>query len=259
MIGADGLRSKVREELGIATEGAGRPRGAPCGPLPRAGLGPRRRAPLRHLLRHRRARGPQLPSRRRTRIAGCSAMHCDCAADDARGAQPRAGAGLDPRSCRRPRAADRDRAHDAGRIRGRAGRAIPRGRRVPDRRCRAPGDPAGRHRAQHGDPRRLRHRLEAGLGPARLGWRAAARQLRARAPAGGRVQHRSARPGPTARSSAPSSASTPTSAAASPTSGCRATAACVSTLDLLGDGLTLLVGPHLGRRPAASGDAARRR
>ena len=66
---------------------------------------------------------------------------------------------------------------------------LQRGRRLPHRRRSAPGDSARRHRAQHGDPRRLRHRLEARLGPARLGPRAAARELRARAPACRRVQH----------------------------------------------------------------------
>ena len=41
VIGADGMRSKVRDELGIARR-PGDARGAPGGPLPRAALGPRR-------------------------------------------------------------------------------------------------------------------------------------------------------------------------------------------------------------------------
>ena len=55
------------------------------------------------------------------------------------------------------------------------------------------------------------------------------------------------------------SVSTPTSAVASPTSGCRATAALVSTLDLLDDGLTLFVGPDWdGSLPESTAQARRR-
>ena len=50
-----------------------------------------------------------------------------------------------------------------------ARRALPRGQRVPRRRRRAPRDAARRHRHEHRDPRRLRPRLEARLGAARLG------------------------------------------------------------------------------------------
>ena len=61
---------------------------------------------------------------------------------------------------------------------------VPRGRR------RAPRVAARRHGDEHRDPRRLRPRLEARLGAARLGTARAARFLRARAASGGRAQPR---------------------------------------------------------------------
>ena len=77
------------------------------------------------------------------------------------------------------------------------------GERVPRRRRGAPGDAAGRHRDEHRHPRRLRPRLEARLGPARLGRAGAARLLRGRAPPGGRAQRRG-RPTRTVAAAAPS-------------------------------------------------------
>ena len=84
----------------------------------------------------------------------------------------------------------RRRARVAHHLRGRAGRALPRAQRVPDRRRRPPAHPARRDRDEHRDPRRLRPRLEARVGAARMGRRGAARQLRGRAPPGGRAQRR---------------------------------------------------------------------
>ena len=107
-------------------------------------------------------------------------------------------------------------------LRGRARRALPRAQRVPDRRRRPPAHPARRDRDEHRDPRRLRPRLEARVGAARLGRRGAARQLRGRAPPGRRAQRRPRRPTRTAPSAASPTSCTSTSAAASPTRGCRA-------------------------------------
>jgi putative polyketide hydroxylase len=60
--------------------------------------------------------------------------------------------------------------------------------RLPRRRRRSPGDAAWRDRAEPRAARRPRHRLEAGVGGARLGGRRVARQLRGRAPSGGGVR-----------------------------------------------------------------------
>ena len=82
--------------------------------------------------------------------------------------------------------------------------------------------PRGATGHEHRDPRRLRPRLEARVGAARLGRRGAARQLRGRAPPGGRAQRRPRRPTRTAPSAASRRSCTSTSAAASRTRGCRA-------------------------------------
>ncbi len=89
-------------------------------------------------------------------------------------------------------------------VRDRPRRALPGGRRLPHRRRSAPGHSARRHRAQHGDPRRLRHRLEARLGPARLGRheRLLESYERERRPVA-EVQHGALLSAPTARSSTP--------------------------------------------------------
>ena len=169
LIGADGIRSKVREELGIASEGSETVAERLGGPLPRAALGTRRRAPLRDLLHHRRSRGPQLPAggqpdrwafggrvgQRGRDVGSLTSEQIEEWIREAAGVP----------ACRSRSSVD------AGRLRRRARRTIPRGRRVPDRRRRSPGDTARRHRAEHRDPRRLRHRLEARVGLARLGGR----------------------------------------------------------------------------------------
>ena len=70
VIGADGVRSSVREALGIAVRGRRERRGTPRGRVPGPGLGARPRAPLRHLLPRR---WPQLPSRRQAGPLGVRA------------------------------------------------------------------------------------------------------------------------------------------------------------------------------------------
>ncbi len=71
-----------------------------------------------------------------------------------------------------------------------AGRPLPRGAGVPGRRRRAPEPAVGWARLQHLRRRRGEPGLEAGRGAGRLGAAGAAGQLRARAPSGGRADHR---------------------------------------------------------------------
>ena len=145
-------------------------------------------------------------------------------------------------------------------VRGRAGRALPRAQRVPDRRRRPPAHPARRDRDEHRDPRRLRPRLEARVGAARLGRRGAARQLRGRAPPGGRAQRRPRSADPNGsdarrrREELHVDLGGRIAHAWLPGETGR-----VSTLDLLGDGLTLFTGARRGAGPPRRGHAARHR
>ena len=104
-------------------------------------------------------------------------------------------------------------------------RRLPPGEHVPDRRCRAPRHAARRHRHELRDPRRLRPRLEARLGAARLG-----RRRRCSTPTSASAGRSSsttsrARPTRTARTGTSGASCTSTSASASRTSGCRSRAA----------------------------------
>ena len=240
VIGADGVRSSVREALRDPVRGRRERCGTPRGRVPGPGLGARPRAPLRHLLPRRAAAASFPPGKPDRWVFG---MDWD--------AHSRAADALTTEqitrwirdAVRRTRSADRDRARDAGRVRDRSRRAIPRGRRLPCRRRSAPGDPARRHRPQHGDPRRLRHRLETRLGSARLGRRA--RCSRATSASAGRS--------PSSIRSAPSRADgsiLDTAVGLNADIGGRIAHVwvprdghLVSTLDLLGDGLTLFLGP----------------
>ena len=139
-----------------------------------------------------------------------------------------------------------------------AGRALSRGQRVPRRRRGPPQHPARRHGHEPGDPRGLRPGLEARLRPARLGRRGAARQLRGRAPARGAHNVReSADPNGSLRTLEERLAADLGSRL--PHLWLRRPGPRVSTLDLLGEGLTLLTGPHAARGrawAAARGEAA---
>ena len=181
LIGADGLRSRVRAALGIAADGDDQ-----LGQRLAAVL----HAPLWELVGEHR-HGIYFLDGDRSFLPAGKPDRWQFGLPWKDGLElpaPGRARAVDSRGSRRPRAAGRDRAAAAGHLRDRARRALPRRQRVPHRRRGAPGDPARRHRAQHGDPRRLRRRLEARLGSARLGGRAAARQLRARAAARRRVQ-----------------------------------------------------------------------
>ena len=177
LIAADGIRSTVRAALGIPTQGPGQRRRQPRHPLPRSAVGGRRRASPRHLLRGRGRQEGRAPGRPARPLAG-RPQRPRAAGRRARGPRGRRRA--------RPRARDRERRHR--RVRGRARRSLPRAQRVPGRRRRPPPEPARGDGDEHRDPRRLRPRLEARLGAARLGGRGAARQLRGRAPPGRRAQ-----------------------------------------------------------------------
>ena len=130
-------------------------------------------------------------------------------------------------------------------LRRAARRPLPRGRRLPRRRRRAPRDAARRHRHEHRDPRRLRPRLEARLGAARLGRRRTCST--ATRPSGGPVAEHNARAlgrpqrlGPRAGRRAARRPRRPHPARVDATNGER-----VSTLDLLGPGTHAL---HRARR-----------
>ncbi len=70
VIGADGIRSRVRGQLGIATDGTEDLETRWGMLLPRPALGPGRRAPLRDLLHHLRAGGQDLHPGRQARPLG---------------------------------------------------------------------------------------------------------------------------------------------------------------------------------------------
>ena len=153
----------------------------------------------------------------------------------------------------RPAAADRaDRRASASRRRSQS--ASGSEQRVPGRRRRPPRDAARRHGHEHRHPRRLRPRLEARLGAARLGRPELLDSYEAeRRPV---AEHNVARSAdPTARVRTSSASCTPTSAAASRTSGRRPPTDRSSTLDLLGPGLTLFTGPERGLGGARRGVA----
>jgi 2-polyprenyl-6-methoxyphenol hydroxylase-like FAD-dependent oxidoreductase len=193
VVGADGLRSRVRSELGIATEGSEEPD---------ARIGILFRGPVWDLLgRHRYGiyflTGENegrtfIPSGKPDRWMFADGAVERPSTDEAkRWIREAAGEPRLPIEVERVlpvkfgvALAERFRAGRA------ACRAVPARARVPDRRRRPPRHAARGHRHEHRDSRRLRPRLEARVGVERLGRRPAARQLRARAPAGSRVQHR---------------------------------------------------------------------
>ena len=215
VIGADGMHSAVREPARHRDHRLGRSRDAGGSPFPRPALGAALRAAPCHLLPHRRLRRPGVHPRRKARPMGVRHEPGSC-----RGGRARTRASPSRRGGR-ARSRDRDRPGDAGDLRHQPRRALPGGRRVSDRRRRASGHPPGRDRSQHSHPRRLRHRVETRLGPARLGRPGAARQLRARTATGGGVQHAAVEPRGRLAARESASGSARTSAAASPTSGWR--------------------------------------
>ena len=157
---------------------------------------------------------------------------------------------------RRPRRLDR--AHRRLQLRRPAGRPLPRRQRLPRRRRRPPRDPARRHRDEHRDPRRARPGLEARLGAARLGRARAAGHLRGRAAADRRPQRRPVRRSrrlharDRRRAARRPRRAHPARVGRTPTTGR------VSTLDLLGPGLTLFTGPDSRRVGGAARPAGRR-
>ena len=187
LVAADGARGGIRAGLGIAHDRRGGAARRGDGGVPGAAVGPRRAAPVRHLRRH--------PARRRRHPAACRAgrplaLRPVGRADGARqpGPDGRRGRPAGPGRGRggRPGGGGRP---DRLVLLSRAGRRpVPRRAGVPDRRRRPPGHPTWRHRHEHGPAERLRPRLEARLGGARLGSGQPAGHLRGRAAPGRRAQ-----------------------------------------------------------------------
>ena len=189
LIAADGAHSTVRNELGIAVHGPG-------GFMHAASV--LFRAPLWDVagahrygiydIGHPEAPGALLPAGRGDRwIYG---VRWEPGTRQLEEFTEEALHPLDPARHGRRRPAAGDPADRRLLLRRAAGGALPQRQHVPRGRRRAPRVPARRHGDEHRDPRRLRPRLEARLGAARLGTARAARFLRARAPSGGRAQPR---------------------------------------------------------------------
>ena len=136
------------------------------------------------------------------------------------------------------------RARAARHLRGGARGAVPGRRRVPDRRRGSPCHASRRNRHEQRDPRRLRPRLEARLGPQGLGGRRARSIPTSRSAGRSRSTTHAGRW--TRRE--PPAARTPrsirSSAGGSGICGCRRM---FRRLDLLGPGLTLFMGPEASR------------
>ena len=142
-------------------------------------------------------------------------------------------------------------------VRRRRSRPLPPRRRLPHRRRRAPRHPTRRDRHEHRDRRRLRPRLEARVGAARLGGAVAPRHLRGRAAdrrgaPRGALDRSAGQPTASRRRDAgrPRRSHPPRLAARAPT------AARTSTLDLVGPGLTLHAEATGQRLPSCPGLSA---
>ena len=157
---------------------------------------------------------------------------------------------------RRPRRLDR--AHRRLQLRRPAGRPLPRRQRLPRRRRRPPGDPARRHRDEHRD--RAAATTWAGssagccaAGPGPSCWTPTR-------PSGGRSPRTTspAPPIPTARRATTADELHVDLGGRIPHVWVRTDGGRVSTLDLLGPGLTLFTGPDHAERGAARPPAGRR-
>ena len=218
LIAADGVRSTVRNALGIATSGPGHLA---------TSMAVRFRAPLwdvvgehRHVIYFLPGNHAALPVGHGDRWLYARPWDPeherldDLTADDltreVRARDRRPG----------PRAADRGPLHR--RLRRRARRPLPRAQRVPDRRRRAPPHAARRDRDEHRDPRRPRPRLEARPGSCAAGPATRCSTPTRRSAARSPSTTPRARRTRAARSAAPPTSCARTSAAASPTPGCPA-------------------------------------
>ena len=192
-------------------------------------------APLRHLLSSPRRRGRASSAGGSPATGGCSRPTGIPSREGLAEPRPRRRYALDPARGRHRRARAADRA------RGARSPSPPVAERFRDGSVFLMGDaahrvtPRGGTGPEHRDPRRLRPRLEARLGAARLG-----RATRSSTPTRPSADPsssttRRARPTRTGRGSGVGRSCAPTSAAASPTCGCRASGR-RSTLDLLGEG-----------------------
>src|SRR5215207_5661965 len=190
--GPDGARAQLRDVstgalraarcAGHPDDRSGRSHGGLHHAVPHAAVGRGRRAPPPDLLGDPR-RDPRVVHPRRA--VGPLAVR----AAGRRAGRP-ARREAHPAGCGRARPAGARRAVQALLGRGAARGALAQRLRLPGRRRRAPRDAAGRDGPEPRDARRLRPRLEARVGAARLGRARAARLLRDRAPTRRRVHRR---------------------------------------------------------------------